>query len=310
MSRNIISRFVIAVLAAVMLMPVFAVNASAKENRAKGWSGNAEDSLLIDAPDLFSDKEEARLIKSVQETAEELELNILILIAGPGQYMSDYQTEIYCDDTYEDIFGANSDGIMLFMDFTGKSPAYDYISTSGKAMLDYDRYIDNILDSYWDLMPPSTVSDYKDYSDDIAEAVEIFLDSLEYYHGSGDGRIIHDKEKGNYIYIKNGETVVTRSKPLKAMLPALLYAFPAGVIVGFVFFFTSKSHYKFKKSLNPGSYVSREETNFYRREDRFLRTHTSKTRVQSSSGGGHSGGHSRGGGGHSSGSHGGGGRHR
>lgn len=308
MKMNIIKKFAVAFFSVMMLMPVFTVNASAAENRAKGWSGDAGDSLFFDSADIFSDKEEAEITKNIQETAKELELNILVIAGGPVQYMSDYQTEQFCDETYEDFFGADSDGVMMFMDFTGKSPAYDYISTSGRAMLDYDKNIEDILDSYWDMMPPSTVSDYSDYSDDIAEAIDTFLGSLEYYHGSGDRRIIHDEDKDVYIYRKNGETMITSTKPLALRLRALLYAIPIGALVGVIFFFVTKIHYRFKRSLNPGTYVSQQETNFYRREDRFLRTHTSKTRIQTSSGGGRSGGGHRSGG--SRGSHGGGGRHR
>ncbi len=310
MKANIIKKFTVAFFSAMMLMPFFALNVSAAENRAEGWSGDAGDSLFFDSADIFSDKEEAEITEAIQDTAKELELNILIIAGGPGQFMSDYQTEQFCDETYEQFFGADSDGVMMFMDFTGKSPAYDYISTSGKAMLDYDKNIDNILDSYWDMMPPSTVSDYSEYSDDIAEAIGTFLHSLEYYHGSGDKRIIYDEDKDVYIYMKNGETMVSSSKPLALRLRALLYAIPIGAVVGVIFFFVTRSHYKFKKPLNPGNYVSRQETNFYRREDRFLRTHTSKTRIQTSSGGGRSGGGHRSGGGGSRGSHGGGGRHR
>lgn len=309
MRVNICKKFVISLISLLMLLPVFTVDASAAGNRAKGWNGSSY-SLFFDSADLFSDKEEARLIEAVQDMSEKLELNILIIAGGPEHRMSDYQTEKFCDDTYDDLFGENTDGILLFMDFSGKSPAYDYISTSGRAMLDYDKHLDAIMDSYWDLMPPSTVTDYSKYSDDIAEAVKTFLSSLKYYHGSGDNRIIHDDKTGNYIYFKNGKTVITSSKPLALRLVTLVYGIPIGIIVGLIFFFVTKSHYKFKKSLNPGNYVSRQETNFYRREDRFLRTHTSKVRIQTTTGsGGHSGGgHS--GGGHSGGSHGGGGRHR
>lgn len=310
MSKDLFKRLAVTILSVLLLLPVFTVNVSAKDNLAEGWSGSGEDSILVDNAGIFDEKTLFSLMEKVQDTSEKLELNIIILLGGPALFMSDSETEAYCNESYDDIFGENSDGIMLFMDFSGKSPAYDYISTSGSARLDYDSRIDNILDSYWDLMPPSTVSDYSAYSSDIAEAVETFLFQLEYYRGKGSGKLFHDEEKDLYIYTEKGETVVTSSKPFRAMLPVLLYAFPVGAVAGVIFFFVTKSHYKFKKSLNSVNYVSRQETNFYRREDRFIRTHTSKTKIETSSGSSGGGGRSGGGGGHSGGSHGGGGRHR
>jgi hypothetical protein len=56
--------------------------------------------------------------------------------------------------------------------------------------------------------------------------------------------------------------------------------------------------------MNPSAYVARDKTNFREKSDTFIRTYTTKTKIESSS---HGGSH---GGGHHSGGHISGGRHR
>ena len=82
-------------------------------------------------------------------------------------------------------------------------------------------------------------------------------------------------------------------------------AFIIGLITSLITKSCIKSHYKFKSSASPDVYVSQQKSNFNVQTDTFLRTHTTKTKIQSDSG------TRSGGGGHShSGGHGGGGSHR
>lgn len=286
----------------LIMLPAAPLSASAKENYHQGWNGDASASRFIDNVDFFSDSEEAEINKKVQETAEQLEMNILIIAAGYDYYMSDEQTENFCDDSYDTTFGMDTDGVFFFMDFTGKKPAYDYISTSGKAVLFYQDYIDEIFDAVNSYLPSSD-SDYTQYTDEIADGIDCFLGQLSEYQGSKS--YYYDSDSGKYFQYKDGKLVITTSKPLRARLKALLFAIPIGAVAGLIFFFATKSAYKFKNSANPNVYVSSEKTRFIHREDRFIRTYTRKTKIESSSGG-----RSGGGGGGGGGGHGGGGSHR
>ncbi len=281
----------------LIMLPVVPISASADEDN-QGWKGDASASKFIDNVDFFSDSEEAEINKKVQETAGELEMNILILAAGYEYYMSDDQTEIFSDSSYDTTYGVDTDGVFFFMDFTGKKPAYDYISPSGKAMIFYKDNIDSILNAVWSYLPSSD-SDYTQHTDDIKDGIYCFLGQLSEYYDSDSS--YYDEYSDRYYYMEDEEVVITRSKPLAVRLKALLFAVPIGAIAGLIFFFATKYHYKFKTSANPNVYVSHEDTRFIHREDRFIRTYTTKTKIESSSGGSRSGGGGgggRGGGGH------------
>ncbi len=285
----------------LIMLPVMPISASASENYHQGWNGDASASRFIDNVDFFSDSEEAEINKKVQETAEKLEMNIIVLAAGYEYNMSDEQTEIFCDSSYDTTYGNDTDGVFFFMDFTGKKPAYDYISTSGKAVLFYQDYIDEIFDAVNSYLPSSN-SDYTQHTDEIEEGIYCFLGQLSEYQGSKS--YYYDSDSGKYFQYKDGKLIITTSKPLRARLKALVAALPIGAIAGLIFFFATKSAYKFKNSANPNVYVSHEDTRFIHREDRFIRTYTRKTKIESSSGG------RSGGGGGGGGGHGGGGSHR
>lgn len=288
----------ITLLMTILTLPVVPMSASAKENNAAGWSGDSGKSMFIDNADLFTKSEEEDITEEIQETAEKLELNIIVLAAGSEYYMGDEQAERFSDDVYDQTFGADTDGVFYFMDFTGKQPAYDCISPSGKAMLFYKKHEDAIFDAVAPYLPSSDL-DPADYSDDIKDAISCFLGQLSEYSGSES--YYFDDYSERYYYYEDDELVITRNKPFKARLKALIFALPIGLIAALIYFFAMKHAYKFKSSANPNVYVSSEDTRFIHREDRFIRTYTTKRKIESSSGGG-----SRGGGGGGRG----GGRHR
>lgn len=265
-----------------------------------------EKSGISDNYGFFDDDELDGLTMLVQEKAEELDMNIFVFIAGESyRNFSDYETECFADDKYDEIYGEDTDGVFYFMDFSRKSPAYDYISTSGKAVLMYESNIQSIHDACQSLLPPSNVSDYSEYSDDVASAISQFLTQLDYYYKDKPSGYYHDESSDKYFYYKGDNLVVSYSPPLSVRMRPLLFAVPTGIIAAFIFYFVTKSRYKFKSSANPVAYVSHEETQFIQKDDRFIRTYTTKTKIETNSGGSH------GGGGHSSGGgHGGGGSHR
>lgn len=292
------------------LLPACMITASAKTYQ-KGWSGDSSKSEIIDNYGFFDDDMLDAMNMLVRESSEKLEMNICIFIADNRNFIvGDYATECFADDTYDEMYGEDTDGVFYFMDFTGKKPAYDYISTSGKAVLFYESYIDSIFSAINPELPPSGLDDYSSYSEDIASAISQFLTQLDYYGKNNSRTYYHDESSDKYFYYKNDKLVISDSMPFKKRLIVLPFAIPAGLIAFIIFYFSNKNKYKFKASANPAVYVSNDETEFLQREDRFIRTYTTKTKIESSSGSSGSG-HSGGGGGHShSGGHGGGGSHR
>ncbi|MBQ8297211.1 MAG: TPM domain-containing protein [Ruminococcus sp.] len=302
MMKKFFKTFIGALSCAVM-MTCSALGASAvSDNSAAGFDGDLSNCGVYDEKGLFDSDELAELDELVRETADELDMYIAIYLSDDAR--SEYSTESFADENYEALFGEDTDGVFYYMDLSEQYSAYDYISTSGKAIVLYQDSIDDMLDEIFDYLPASGETIY---ASEIERGIEEILNVLENYGDSEPGfwDYYHDTSTDKYIYYKNGELVVTSSKPAAAILKNLVFAIPGGIILGVIFYFMTKSHYKFKKGHNSAAYVCHEQTNFTQREDRFIRTRVSKTRIQSSSCGGRSGGGGGGGG-----SHGGGGGHR
>ena len=174
-----------------------------------------------------------------------------------------------------------------------------------KAVLIYEDARESIF-SYLDNYLPASGETI--YEDDIYDAVSGFLSCLDTYssHDSTALEYYHDKSSGKYFYYKDGELVVSKSKPLAIWLNISLVSVLIGAVIALISYFITKSRYKFKASTNPNVYISRNESVFTNKSDVLIRTYVTKHKIESSSGGSHGGG-----GGHShSGGHGGGGHHR
>lgn len=288
------------------LLPVFTVPASAAHNYHQEFDGDVSGSGIIDEKGIFEgyDEDLDALKSMIRETAEDLEMNIYVWVAGNSR--SDYSTEIFADDTYDEMFGEDTDGVFYYLDISGKSPAYDYISTSGKAVLLYQKKIESIFSSLDNYLPASGETVYEDK---IYLAIQKFLGLLRDYADNTPGFLnyYHDSSSGKYFYYMGGEYVVTKSKPPALWLLIGVIGTGIGLITALICYFAIKSGYKFKKTTDPSVYVEKGRTNFLQQSDTFMRSYVTKHKIESSSGGGSRGG----GGGHShSGGHGGGGHHR
>lgn len=289
------------------LVPCLAANASSS-NDYKGWDGNWQNSALIDTEydekGLFSAEYSEELDQEIKQYAKDLEMNIVIYIGGT--YRSDSSTKDFCDNYYDSTYGYDTDGIMYYLDLSGKKPAYDYISTSGKCILLYEKNREDIF-TYLDSYLPKSGQPIEEY--DIYQAVEGFLSELKYYasqkHSSSE--YYHDTNKNTYVYYEDGELQITTKKPFILRLRIFGISLLIGLLTAIITYFISKSHYKFKNKTNPSVYLESNAVRFHERSDLLIRTNVTKHRIESNSGGSHRGG---GGGHHSGGSHGGGGHHR
>ncbi|MBE6861748.1 MAG: hypothetical protein E7497_02460 [Ruminococcus sp.] len=292
-----------ALISCIIMLSMCGITVSAAENYSQGY--DKDESYLsgvIDDKDLFEDDPDTleELNELVVETSEELELYICIYLNDTARGES--STEYFADEEYDRMFGEDTDGIFYYMDLSEQYSAYDYISTSGKGMLYFDDHIDDMFDEIFPYLPSSGETIY---ASEIELAIEQICGVISDYASKEPGFFDYeyDSYTGHYIYMKNGEVVVTPTAPPAILVKRGLISLAIGAVVAVICYFIVKHHYKFKPSCNPSVYVSREESRFTHKDDRFIRTYTTKTKIQSSSGGGRSGG--RGGG-----SHGGGGRHR
>jgi uncharacterized protein len=290
----------------MIIMSVGALGAFAADNSATGFDGDTSNCGVYDDKGIFSASEIDELDSLVRETSEELDLYIAIYLSDTAR--SETSTRVFADDYYEELFEPDSDGVLYYMDLSEQYSAYDFISTSGKAMLLYDENTDEMLESIFRYLPSSGEPIY---ASDIESGIEEICRVLKEYNDEP-GRLSYeyDSYTGKYIYYRDGKTVISDSKPFAVRMGSLLmYGVPVGLVVGLLCYFITKHHYKFKQSCSPMTYVSREETKFHQREDRFIRAHTESHRIERNNGGSSGGG--GGGGFHGgSGSHGGGGGHR
>ncbi|MBR1592310.1 MAG: hypothetical protein IJ666_04790 [Ruminococcus sp.] len=304
-------RFIFSAVLAVMflfVMPLNALNADAAYNYAKGYDGDMEKIGLYDEYGLFGGDEFEEIDTMIDTYAELLEMNIAVFLADSSYaYFSDYQTEIFADDSYDEIFGEDTDGVFYYLDLSGKRPAYDYLSTSGKSVLYYQDKIDSReFERTMISHLPSSGEEIR--AEQIHDAITAFCDFLmnRKNESTSFSRHYKDSSSGKVFYYKNGELFITRGNAPSTVLFITFIFFLIGLVTSLITKACVKSHYKFKASANPGTYVSQQNSRLNIRTDTFLRTHTSRAKIESSSGGrsGGGGGHSHGGG------HGGGGYHR
>lgn len=277
------------------------------ENYGEGFDGKNGASTVYDQAGIFNgDKETLQELNIlVDEYSDKLDMNIVVYI-NDRRFYSDSQVQLFCDDLYDNEYGEYTDGIFYLIDISGSTPARDCISTSGKAVLLYQKNLDRIFSSM-DAYLPSSGSTV--YPDDIDGAVREFFDQIEHYGRRKPGifESYHDKVRGFYYYYRNGEFIVSKNRPPSFDLIILLISAVVGIITGIISYSSIKSKYRFKGGTNSSVYVAHGENNLTESSDIFIRSYVTKRKIETSSSGG--GGRSGGGGGHS-GSHGGGVHHR
>ncbi len=242
----------------------------------------------------------------LQDASDQTGMNIAVVLGK--QVRSEYAIKSLADATYDEMFGKNTDGLLYYMDLSGVEHPYDYISTSGMGQFyysdgDMDNRIDQIFDDVFPYLPAG--------SENVVKAIEVLSEDVVYFYEIGitDNYYVYDDVYEQYFYVEDGQMQASNHRPyvdLAAILTMGVGGFFIGLIIAVIVFFCVQSHYKFKASLSPMTYVNRKTLTFNRQTDDFVRTYTTRVRIQSSSGGGSRGG----GGGRSSGGHGGGGRHR
>ncbi|HBI84949.1 MAG TPA: hypothetical protein DDX71_01470 [Ruminococcus sp.] len=297
-------------LCASMLMPV---SVSAKRQ----FENLIPSCKVYDIQGVLDNEQEQEINQYIQDTSEKLDMYVAVHIVGPEtSFNSDSAVEAYADDQYDYLFNpeqkVDTDGVLLVLN---NSTNYDYLTTSGIAQLYYynaeeDNRVWWILD---DITPMLKNGNYED-------AIYVFCDELlDYYQrGIPENAYTYNPHTKKYAFYYKGQLKEADKlpwwfgKPLKMLGAGSAFI---GAIVALIILVILRCKYSLTEGLDASNYIHSPSTNFYVREDHFLREHTSRTHINSDSGrsgGGHS---SHGGGGHSHSSsgghsHGGGGHHR
>ena len=302
----------LAIIGAAVLVALLVANIGYPQNYSKGYTDSSK-SAFIDTKDLFTAEEAQKFENRVKEVSEMIKMNVVIYL-NSTYYSTDWDTIVFTDDSYDARFGEDTDGLFYLMDFSDKSPAYDHMSLSGRACLQFDEVKQYMVDSMGSYLPSSSdvrINGLAYYKDDIANGINYFLDNLVMYCDTNREVSYVHTDNGKYIFRRGGDLYVTYSKPPFLRFRILLIGEIAGFIVGLIVYLSTKSTYRFKAKVDPGIYLNGSDVHFYTRTDAFLRSHTSRYNISSGSGGGGGGGGRTGGGGHSfSGGHTGAGHHR
>ena len=298
---------------------IFSMHVGNIENDAQGFSGDISKSGFVEylpeggssARRLFSESERAELDQMVKNTAQKLQINIIVY-ASQKEY-SDFDTKSLCDNSYDSIFGMNTDGFFYYIDLSGKSPAYDYLSTSGRAILPLQskkEVLFSNMDSYLPRSQNVAINGVAMYKNEIYRGIGYFLSAVESFYKdfySAGARLysFYNSRTGKYVFYTNNVLYVTSYRPPLQKFVLLLFAEALGVLAGGIFCASLKKKYRFVTKTNPTVYMKGNSVRFTEQTDTFLREHTTRTQISSSSSSG-----SGGRGGFSGGTHGGGGHHR
>ncbi|MBR5369869.1 MAG: TPM domain-containing protein [Bacilli bacterium] len=249
---------------------------------------------IYDFSDILTDEEEQLLKAKIDKFIEDNNMD-MVIVTDNFAYTNDIKNQEYADDFYDyNDFGLNIEyysGVLLLRNTYSLDPYY-HMSTSGNAQLYLNDYrVNRILDDiYYDI-----------HNGNYYEGFSKWITYTDNYIKEG-----YPSTASNYYLDNNGN--MHRVKP--KYHPPIGIAFLAGFVVALTIVLVMVSKNKMvKKAQKAGEYIDQNSINITKREDTFLRSHTSSYTVSSSSGSHH------GGGGHSfhSGSsgfsHGGGGRH-
>ncbi len=263
-----------------------------------------KDEALVYDGDSYYDK----TIKAVQQTADDIGMNVAIFMGG--NYRSDSVTEEFTRQGIIELFTLDydQDSVFLYLDFEGQSVSYDYICTCHDAKLYYpstgfDDRVEEMIEHMYKYLPKSGQTIYKSKVD---SAVGSFTGDLKLYKNKGPSweSSYHNDEKGCYRYCFFGSIIEMQIPP-----PKYWYVFLGiGIIVGCIIAIFRKSQirkqYKFRELQKASAYTSNNRIQFNEVVDQYMYEHTSKVYIPpsnssgGSSGGGGGGGSFGGGGGH------------
>lgn len=248
---------------------------------------SAAESIIDDKAGLYTQSELSKLEAKQQAVSDLTGWNIAVVTTDTGFGTDGARAMRYAEDYYDEKFGSNSSSVVYLIDLD-----YRHFAMDGDVLNYFNsKRLDKMIDACED--------EYFDY-DDVGN-LEKFYYYLEYYYNQG--TVAYDSDIG-----AKGESFVPKDGiSIEYNMTMLLSGMAAGAIAAAIGIAIVLSRYKFHHAPTANCYLNSNTINMYRRQDRFVREYTTRTRIDSggSGGGGHSGGHSHGGSHHGGGGHGG-----
>lgn len=263
---------------------------------------NVEKRYVIDDANLLTDSEMEILEAKCKVLSDECEVDLAIASTNDalGKSTKEYAQDCVLDNNlgYEDDDRFDKSAVLFLVDLDNMET---YIVTEGLGILlvedgDIENILDDIYeyigsgrydyynayDTFLDSVSETIIRNYNDYGKDYEEEWETFTGTYAEF----------DKE---YVNVEKSAFYVFKS-PVICLAIALLVA---GVAVA-VMSYSNKA----KMTATGDTYMDRNEFRIYLRDDRYIKTTTTKVRIDTDSGSGggggsHGGSHSRGSGGHS-----------
>lgn len=271
-----------------------------------------QESIVLDTSGMLSDDEIASLTDDVQDTAEYIDMNVLVFVSGNAIGGTDYKTQLFCEEVCFDNYDKDADSVVLYMDLAGhgdKSYApYDFIYTRNRARFYYPSEYDNAEDRISKIF--STMNPYLPRGDeDPYTAVGKFLEGLERYYDEGVSNLkyFYVEDTGKYIVMNSKGELEQRESQPKNWGMIIIISIVVSFVASAITFFCIKNHYKFKSRPSGLQYMRSDGVKFTNNSDTFIRKYQIRRKQTSSSSSGGGGGGSIG---HTSSGGGGGGNHR
>lgn len=120
-------------------------------------NGNTYRAILEDYQHALSSEEESELLDMMNDTADDIGINIGIIIADS---LGGIDEERYCEVFVESYFGKRGDSAVLLLAEEG-SGDYDWIYTTGKAQSMFDSRQDDIFDAVYYGLDSGPSTNYK-----------------------------------------------------------------------------------------------------------------------------------------------------
>lgn len=259
---------------------------------------------FYDEGKLFSAAEAQKVMNLFEGTSQEIGFNLVLYSGAVSRSDSKIERQVRDGALYEKFPESEfTSTVYLYIDLDGKKNACDSMFASNDSFLYYtngddgteDRMIKILraMESYFPAGGETIIIS------DILKGLEEYCKQLKYYKSKGlvEGTYYTDPVTNEYVYASNGRIVRSNMRPYKYWWAGLLIGLAVSAIAGVIASVTIKKRYRFRASPSASMYTSKNRIYMSNVQDIFLGTHTSRTRIQSSSGG-HSGGFGGGGGGH------------
>lgn len=250
---------------------------------------SAATSIIDDMAGLYTESQLEELKKKQQEVSDLTGWNIAVVTSNVGLGENGTNAMRFAEDYYDENFGSESSSVVYLIDLD-----YRHFAMDGD-VLDYfngtrlDRMIDDCEKKYFNY-------------DDVGNLEKFYYHLEKNYNAGTVARDPDIGRKGEDFVPSDGVITVNGYDVTMLLGGMIMGGIAAAIGIAIVL-----SRYKLHHVPTANCYLNGNNINFYRREDRFVREYTTRTRIDSGSsgGGGGGGGHSHGGSHHGGGGHGG-----